>query len=368
MEIDIAEVSKILRNLHEPEKWQDSKWLTSSLVKNHLATRNLDAPSEAFAAVLANTLSALTQENMDYGTILRQRYWDGLSVHQMLDKAPYYWQERNFYILQNKAVSRFTSLLLEKEKSCQQAAALQRKIRLGLVALVFWVGIVLAVIFGVLLFAAAKNNSMAFSIRPMIFHQPSPTSEFPKLPDLLERANMQTVFAEDFEGSWDNGFTNQRGLWTVVSDGSENQVLDVNSMDTSIEYPVIDFGDPAWQDVVLQTRLRILNYVDTNDAPLASIRFRGKYKIALTPYWKSVELVFDPPWEIMSARTIEIHKNRWYSLLIYTIGRDVYVFLDEILIIRDTLNQDDAGEFGFATWPGAHVQFDDLFIRLLKKP
>ncbi|GEM_PF-4649541 len=39
----------------------------------------------------------------------------------------------------------------------------------------------------------------------------------------------------------------------------------------------------------------------------------------------------------------------------------------EQLIFQDSLEQEYSGEFGFATWPEAHVQFDDLVIRLIEK-
>lgn len=362
----IKEISTILRNLHEPERWQDTTWLSSHLVRSYLSTGKAATPSAAFKAGLDHTLEALCQENANYGAILRGRYWDGLSVHQMVDKAPHYWQERNFYILQSKAIGRFAALLVEKEKACQRAV-LQRKVFGWLVALALLVGIALTVVFWVSPSFAFKDDLQMPTVQLMISPQPTSIAGLPDISALLERAKAQVVFNEDFENGLGEAFTNKRGFWSVVADSNGNQVLDVNSMDTAIEYPVIDFGDSTWRDFVLETRFRIVDYTDSNDAPLASIRFRGNYKVAFTPYWKSVDLVLDPSWQIISARTIETHKNTWYSLLIYAAERDVYVFLDEQLVLMDTLRQEYSGEFGFATWPEAHVQFDDLTIRLIKK-
>jgi len=201
----------------------------------------------------------------------------------------------------------------------------------------------------------------------MIFPQPTSTSGFPGISTLLEQTDTRVIFDENFEKSMGNEFTNKRGFWAVVPDSNGNQVLGVNSVTTSSEYPIIDFGSSTWRDFVLETRLRIVNYTDSNDAPLASIRFRGNYEVTFTPFWKSVDLVIDPPRQIISARTIELHKNRWYSLLIYATGRDLYIFLDEHLIFQDSLEQEYSGEFGFATWPEVHIQFDDLAFRLIDK-
>ncbi len=365
-EANIKEISTILRSLHEPEKWQDSRWLASYLVKNYLSTGKIATPSGALKAVLANTLDVLSQENANYGAILRGRYWDGLTVHQMIDKAPHYWQERNFYILQSKAIGRFTALLLEKEKACQQAAS-QRKVSVWLAALALLIGTALTVIFWVSPSLASKENQQMPAVHSKISPQPTSTAGLVTISALLEPARTKMVFDEDFENGFGNAFTNKLGFWSVVADGNENHVLDVNSMDTAIEYPIIDFGDSTWRDFVLETRIRIVDYAVSNEAPLASIRFRGNYKVAFTPRWNSVDLVLDPPWQIISARTIELHKNRWYSLLIYATGRDVYIFLDEQLIIQDSLEQEYSGKFGFATWPEAHVQFDDLIIRQIEK-
>lgn len=361
-ETHIKEISTILRNLHEPEKWQDSRWLASCLVKNCLSIGKATTHPGALKVVLANLLDVLSQENANYGAILYGRYWDGLSVHQMIDKAPHYWQERNFYILQSKAIGRFTALLLEEEKACQQAAS-QRKAFVWFAALALLVGIAMTVIFWVSPSFASRENQQLPAVHP----QPTSTAGLPDISALLETTKTQVVFDEDFENGMGDAFTNKLGFWSVVADSNENHVLDVNSMDSAIEYPVIDFGDSAWHDFVLETRMRIVDYAASNEAPLASIRFRGNYKVAFTPRWKSVDLVLDPPWKIISARTIETHKNTWYSLLIYVAEQDVYIFLNEQLILKDTLQQKYSGGFGFATWPEAHVQFDDLIIRQIEK-
>lgn len=365
-ETHIKEISAILRNLHEPEKWQDSHWLNSGLVKNYSSRDQAATPSAALKTILTQTLDVLSHENANYAAILRGRYWDGLSVHQMIDKAPHYWQERNFYFLQSKAIARFATLLLEKEKNCQQAAV-RRKASVWLVASVSLLGFALAVIFLASPSFASPDNQWTPSVQSTIFPQPTSTAGLTDISSLLEQASTRVVFDENFENGLGDEFTNKLGFWSVVADSNDNHVLDINSMDTAIEYPVIDFGDSTWRNFVLETRLRIVDYADSNEAPLASIRFRGNYKVAFTPRWKSVDLVRDPPWQIISGRTIEIHKNRWYSLLIYATGRDVSIFLDEQLIIRETLEQEYSGDFGFATWPEAHVQFDDLIIRQIEK-
>jgi len=220
----------------------------------------------------------------------------------------------------------------------------------------------------ILIFFLFSQQAQSLSAQPTLISPPSATLETPDLSGLLENAQTQTVFAQNFENTWADDFTNRRGMWDTVSDGAANRALDVNSMDTFIEYPVLDFGNPNWRDFVLETRIKIVEYTDENGAPLASIRFRGHYKIAFTPYWKSIELVFDPPWEILSARTIAIEQNTWHTLVIYAAGRDVYVFLDGDLILKDVLKPEYAGDFGFATWPGAHVQFDDLRILQIETP
>ncbi|MCZ2128247.1 MAG: DUF1080 domain-containing protein [Anaerolineales bacterium] len=185
----------------------------------------------------------------------------------------------------------------------------------------------------------------------------------PSIPTTPTSADKTIVFQENFDDGAPIEFKYKVGLWEVVSNADGNRALDINSMDSSIEYPVIEFGKPEWKDFIFESRVNIVDYSVKNDAPLASIRFRGIYKIAFTPYWKSVELVLDPPWKSVSERTIEIRRNTWYSVRIEVADSTVNVFLDDKLTLSETISSEVAGMFGFSTWHNAHVQFDDITIR-----
>lgn len=175
-------------------------------------------------------------------------------------------------------------------------------------------------------------------------------------------ANEQIVLQENFDSTPAINFKYKLGLWVIVPENARNNVLDINSMDTALEYPVVEFGESKWKNFSFKTRINIVDYSASNDAPLASIKFRGKYKIAFTPYWKGIDLVLDPPWKIISGRTIEIQKNKWYRVRIEVEGSTVNVFLDDKLVISDVIADKIFGSFGFSTWPEAHVQFDDITI------
>ncbi|GAB4501632.1 MAG: hypothetical protein Fur0035_11750 [Anaerolineales bacterium] len=367
IETSSKEVLAILRHLHEPEKWKNSYWLTSRFVTSQFSDGKSATHSAAFQVILDNTLQLLSQENAIYGDILRKRYWDGLSVHQMMNKAPYFWQERNFYVLQNKAVLRFTSLLLEQETHHQHSTPQWHKRALWPFSLLLFVAMAFIVIFAaspLLIFNNAQKTPITH--RATNSHANLLTTA-PDIVTILNKYDNAIVFDEHFENGLSEEFTNKRGFWSVISDQNKNHLLDINSMDTDIEYPVIDLGNSVWKDFLLQTRVRIVDYVDTNDAPLVSIGFRGNYKVAITPYWNSIDLIFHSPWKVISARTIEIQKNNWYRVAIYASGSDVYVFLDDTLIIHDVLNEKYSGGFDLATWPRAHIQFDDIQIRRLEK-
>jgi len=180
-------------------------------------------------------------------------------------------------------------------------------------------------------------------------------------------SNNDFLFSKNFDDGSLAGFTNQIGLWVVVSEPNGNKVLDVNSMDSSSEYPTIEFGDARWRDFIFESRVNMVDYSPSNDAPLTSIIFRGSYKVAFTPYWKGFDLVFEPPWTVVAGRTIQTQKNTWYTVRIEALGSQINVFLDGKLTISDSVSHDSSGLFGFATWPGTHIQFDDVVIKPINK-
>lgn len=182
--------------------------------------------------------------------------------------------------------------------------------------------------------------------------------------------NSDFLFSENFEDNSADGFINKVGLWMVVSETGGNKVLDVNSMDSSVEYPTIQFGEASWKDFIFETRVNMVDYSLSSEAPLTSIVFRGNYKVAFTPYWKGFDLVYEqpePPWISIAGRTRETQKNTWYTVRIEAKDSQVNVFLDDKLTISETLPFEKSGPFGFATWPKVHIQFDDIKIQPIDK-
>lgn len=491
------EVIKILRDFKRPEKWQDSPWLSSCLVISYMKSKKTQNPSQAVRDVFTDTLMLLAKENADYEKILRGRFWDEVSVRKMVnDGRPQYWGERNFHIHQEKAITHFTSLLLEREKICQESMRKKQKV-FNILAVGLSSIFLLALIWALIIVLRPLSDSHG-SISPYFNKKssdattnnvftafPTPTPEIFTVPatknsgatyqaqetgwytfeyvesaytgeaanaheagwatlilifdgeqpkwkrnsldydharsvfgyggeksrqDAINQTIGQKVKLElntgdqvtfvaadgkldyadnsgeiifkvfftpstvndqiNFQDNFDNGldkFKNKLGLWTILSEANGNRVLDINSMDTSIEYPTIEFGESSWKDFIFESRINIIDYSLSNQAPLASIRFRGNYKVAITPYWKSFSLVFDRPWKVIDDRTIEILKNRWYFIRIEVKGSDVNVFLENKLVMSDTIPRESSGLFGFSTWPRAHVQFDDVVIKPMDK-
>lgn len=354
----VTEVARILRSFNQPEKWKDSPWLLSSLIKSYIQARKPQTASQALKEAFSDTLNILAQENSDYGDILRGRFWEERSVAQMVKSGrPQYWEERNFYIRQKKALARFASLLLEQEQRHRETTGavevketFPQKRNLSARMFFSFIGL-LALFFGFqkYLHRAPQNTLGGKALAPILI--PTPI-----------HANEQIVLQENFDSTPAINFKYKLGLWVVVPENARNNVLDINSMDTALEYPVVEFGESKWKNFSFKTRVNIVDYSASNDAPLASIKFRGKYKIAFTPYWKGIDLVLDPPWKIISGRTIEIQKNKWYRVRIEVEGSTVNVFLDDKLVISDVIADKIFGSFGFSTWPEAHVQFDDITI------
>lgn len=361
IEKHIKEVSIILRNFNQPDKWQESPWLSSQLVKNYILLGKSQTPYQAIRNIFSDILDVLSQESPNYGDILRGRFWEGQLVTRMVKNGrPQYWEERNFYIYQKKAIARFTSLLLEQEQICQESTLkhnskykdilLTNRNPIIITSLLLFISTaMLFVLFRENFYPTSKQYTDETLVTSNI--NPVPTS-----------TNGKVVFQENFENGLSNKFRHKLGLWLVVQEANGNKVLDINSMDNSIEYPTIEFGESDWKDFILESRIKIIEY---KGSPLASIRFRGKYILTFAPYWNSIGLAFDPPWEDITYRTIEIQKNKWYPIRMEVKDTQIYVFLESKLIISQEISNEISGLFGLGTWPEAHIQFDDVVVMVI---
>lgn len=69
--------------------------------------------------MLTDVLDLLALESTDHADLLKGRFWEGLSVEQMVEaERPRPWQDRNFQNRQRRAVERLAELLWEKESWC----------------------------------------------------------------------------------------------------------------------------------------------------------------------------------------------------------------------------------------------------------
>jgi hypothetical protein len=195
---------------------------------------------------------------------------------------------------------------------------------------------------------------LRLSEKPLISSPQSSTETLPTTNSVSD-----FYFAENFDDGSVDGFTNKTGLWIVTKDENDNNILEVNSMNTP-EYPGIEFGKADWKNFIFQVRIRIVDYV--GDAPLASLRFRDKYVVAFTPFYGSVDLVYEPSWKVLAGRTLAITKNKWYSMRIETKDTQVKVFLDDSLIINENVTYNASGALGFSGWPNVILQFDDVVV------
>jgi hypothetical protein len=112
-------VHKILRKFRSLEKIESSEWFSKCLVTKAQETGPHLTPISAVRTVYTNALTLLKQESGDYADILQGRFWEGLSVAQMISRQrPYLCSEGRFFSMQKDAILRFTGILLEKEQEC----------------------------------------------------------------------------------------------------------------------------------------------------------------------------------------------------------------------------------------------------------
>lgn len=115
------EVHTLFNNLHNPLALSKSKWASSASVTQLLQGQKAWTPAVAIGHLFELLLKQLRQEQPAYADLLYGRFWQNLSVAQMVtSQRPVAQSERSFYMQQKEAIVRFTELLLQAEMQAQQ--------------------------------------------------------------------------------------------------------------------------------------------------------------------------------------------------------------------------------------------------------
>lgn len=117
---DLADgVLEALYGLKGRRRGRGDEWVPECLVAAYRADHPGTLRAEAVRAVLTDVLDLLALESTDHADLLKGRFWEGLSVEQMVEaERPRPWQDRNFQNRQRRAVERLAELLWEKESWC----------------------------------------------------------------------------------------------------------------------------------------------------------------------------------------------------------------------------------------------------------
>jgi hypothetical protein len=115
----VEEISRILRDLRSPDEMLVSadKWITSALYEQYSRDEPQSAPYQILKSIFKDILNEIEEDNPEYASILRDRFWKGLTAKEIALNSP--WSERTYFSLQNKAIKLFSFLLLQKEQTCR---------------------------------------------------------------------------------------------------------------------------------------------------------------------------------------------------------------------------------------------------------
>ncbi len=120
----LRELRQTLRKLKTPAKLNDDAvWLNSPLIQQkRLATPEI-SPYDALRTVFDDSLSQLKRQNTRYADLLKGRYWEGLSVNNMLaQNRPEPQSESRFHQQHKQALALFLQTLRAAERQCAQHA------------------------------------------------------------------------------------------------------------------------------------------------------------------------------------------------------------------------------------------------------
>jgi hypothetical protein len=119
-EQDVEEIGRMLRDLRSPDDLlRSGSTLLDSRLYQRLQQADPQAPPyQVLKNLLCTVLNDLEQENPEYATILRQRFWKGTPAKEIILNASL--SERTFYFQQSRAIRLFAFLLLQKEQTAGQ--------------------------------------------------------------------------------------------------------------------------------------------------------------------------------------------------------------------------------------------------------
>lgn len=117
----LEQVRQVLRDRRKPAKLAASAWLNSAAVTQKQHAQPTLAPTAALLAVLDEVLAALRAEDPLFADLLHGRFWEELTVEQMVQRQrPEPQSTRRFHQQQELALAAFARLL-------EQAAAIGRQ-------------------------------------------------------------------------------------------------------------------------------------------------------------------------------------------------------------------------------------------------
>jgi len=129
-ENDLSELQHTLRNLKKPDKLKQSRWMRSALVKATRRQQPQLTDSQALHAAFTAVLLQMETQHPHYTDLLRGRFWEGLTVAEMVRRErPQSQSQRRFYAQQKQALLHFAPLLLAHERAYQQDRIAQKLLR-----------------------------------------------------------------------------------------------------------------------------------------------------------------------------------------------------------------------------------------------
>lgn len=129
------QVRNLLESIRNPDTLEDPSWLASNLVQLTRRQYPTISDSQVLRVALAPVLGALRAEDERFGDLLQGRYWEGLTVQEMIDVErpggrPL--AERTLRDQSKRARARFARHLVEHEAAAAQQLALLDSSRAGL--------------------------------------------------------------------------------------------------------------------------------------------------------------------------------------------------------------------------------------------
>jgi serine/threonine protein kinase len=155
-----------------------------------------------------------------------------------------------------------------------------------------------------------------------------------------------------------------RGEWKIVSDGTENHVIDIDNSKGS-DWPGIGMGSNGWDNYKITFRVKFLSEKSISSLLYFRVSSDANDKYALSMDENATNLNYVTSaanWTPIEGSNYKLTPLVWHTVQVEANSNKLKVSVDDALLIDTNDSQFSKGSLEIEVGPGTHAQFDDILV------